>query len=213
LAEHLPEEQIDRALRQHGTAFRHRLFSPAVTLWTFLGQVLDPDHSCRAAVARLLAWRVSQGRAPCSADTGAYCRARAQLPQGARAQLTRDSGQKLLAQAPPSWLWPGRKVKVVDGTGLSMPDTPANRQQYPQSGAARPGCGFPLMRLVVLFSLAVGTVLDAAFAPYRGKGTGEASLCRALPVGLEKGDVLLGDRNFCSYWIIAAAWARGADAV
>lgn len=212
-ADHLSQQRIDQAVRQQGRSFRHRLFCPAVTLWTFLSQVLDPDHSCRAAVARLLAWRVRRGLAPCSADSGAYCKARQRLPEEVLAQLTRDTGQQLLAQAAPSWLWQGRPVKVVDGTGLSMPDTAANQKHYPPSGRSRPGCGFPLMRLVVLFSLAVGTALDAAFAAYRGKGTGELSLWRTLQRGLQPGDVLLADRGFCCYWTLAQARERGADAV
>jgi hypothetical protein len=94
-----------------------------------------------------------------------------------------------------------------------MPDTPANQKHYPPSSQARPGCGFPLLRLVVLFSLAVGTVLDAAFGPHRGQGTGELSLWRTLEQGLQAGDVLLADRGFCCFWTLAQALARGADAV
>jgi len=212
-ADHLPPHRIEAILQQLGRTFRHRLFCPALTLWTFLSQVLDPDHSCRAAVARVLAWRVRHGLPPCSADTGAYCRARQRLPQELLAQLTRDTGQEGLAQAASAWCWLGRPVKVVDGTGLSMPDTKANRRHYRQSRQARPGCGFPLMRLVVLFSLAVGTVLDAAFGPHRGQGSGELSLWRTLQQGLQPGDVLLADRGFCCFWTLAQAQARGADAV
>jgi hypothetical protein len=213
LAEHLPQAQIERAVRAAGVGFRHRLFAPALTLWTFLSQALDPDHSCRQAVARLLAWRCARRLPPCSADAGAYCKARARLPEAALAQRTRDTGRRLLDQAAPAWRWKGRQVQVVDGTGLSLPDTPANQEQYPPSSRAAPGCGFPLMRLVVLFSLAVGTVRDAALGPHRGKGSGEQSLLRALLGGLAAGDVLLGDRNFCSYWTLAAVRARGAEAV
>jgi hypothetical protein len=212
-ADHLPAQRIEQTLRSLGHTFRHRLFCPALTLWTFLSQVLDPDHSCRAAVARVLAWRVRRGLPPCSADTGAYCKARQRLPQELLAQLTRDTGHEGLSQAAPAWCWQGRPVKVVDGTGLSMPDTKANRKHYPPSRQARPGCGFPLMRLVVLFSLAVGTVLDAAFSPHRGQGTGELSLWRTLEHGLQAGDVLLADRGFCCFWTLAQAQARGADAV
>jgi Transposase DDE domain/Insertion element 4 transposase N-terminal len=212
-AEQLPETQVDQALRAEGASFRHRLFSPAVTLWTFLSQVLDADPSCRQAVARFRAWRAARGLAPCSPDPGAYCKARTRLPEAALRRLTRDTGGQVLAEAPADWLWLGHPVKVIDGTGLSMPDTPANQKEYPQASGAKPGCGFPLMRLVVLFSLAVGTVLDAALGAHKGKGTGEQTLGRALGQGLEPGDVLLGDRNFCSYWTLTQARGRGADAV
>jgi hypothetical protein len=212
-AEHLPARAVHATLRQVGGSFRDRLYTPAVTLWTFLSQLLDRDHSCRQAVARLLAWLAGRGRALCSPRTGAYCKARGRLPEALLARLTRDTGQQVLGAAEAGWLWKGRAVKVVDGTGISMPDTPANQKAYPQPSSQKPGAGFPLLRLVVLFSLAVGTALDAAFAPYQGKGTGELSLFRALRDQLRRGDVLLADRYYCTYWEVCAALARGADAV
>jgi hypothetical protein len=213
LAPYLPKPRVHDALRQAGVPFRDRLFSPAVTLWAFLSQVLDHDHSCRQVMARLFAWLVSQGRRPRSADTGAYCKARARFPEAALRHLARDTGRQPLGQAPAAWLWKGRVVKLVDGTGVSMPDTPANQKEYPQHPRQKPGCGFPLMRLVVLFSLAVGTALDAAMSRYQGKGTGELALFRSLGDALDRGEVLLADRGFCSYFVAAAALARGADVV
>src|SRR5436305_3995531 len=127
-ADLLPAEQVERALRDEGVRFRDRLFSPLVTPWVFLSQALDPDHSCRAAVARFLAWRAARGLAPCSADPGAYCRARSRLPEPVLARLTREAGKRPQDQAPPGWRWNGRTVKVVDGTTVSMPDTPDNQR-------------------------------------------------------------------------------------
>jgi hypothetical protein len=212
-AEALPARAVHAALRRLGGSFRDRLYTPALTLWVFLSQLLDPDHSCRQAVARLLAWLAARGRALCSPRTGAYCKARGRLPEALLSGLTRDTGQGALDGAEAAWLWKGRVVKVVDGTGISMPDTPANQGAYPQPASQRPGAGFPLLRLVVLFSLAAGTVLDAAFAPHRGKGTGELSLFRAMRDALQRGDVLLADRYYCTFWEVCAALARGADAV
>jgi hypothetical protein len=212
-AEHLPAEQIHQAFRDAGAVFRERVFTPAVTLWTFLSQVLDPDHTCRQAVARLLAWRTAVGLPPCSADNSAYCKARGRLPEQALHDLTRQTGRELMEQAEPHWLWKGRRVKVVDGTGLSMPDTPENQKEYPQSPKIKAGVGFPLMRLVVVFSLAVGTVLEAAMGKFRGKGTGELSLFRSIDDVIEPGDVLLGDRLYSDFWDVARMQARGADVV
>jgi Transposase DDE domain len=212
-AEHLPADFVHRTFRGLGHCFRQRVFTPAVTLWTFLSQVFDPDHSCRQAVARLLAWRVAAGLRPCSPDTGAYCRARQRLPEAGLAELTRHTGGRLKDQAPTAWLWKGRQVKVVDGTGLSMPDTPANQRAYPQPTSIAAGVGFPLLRLVVAFSLATGSVLDAALGPFRGKGTGELSLYRTLCDLLQPGDVLLADRLYATFWDIARAQACGADVV
>jgi hypothetical protein len=178
-----------------------------------LGQALDPDPSLRQAVSRLLADRGVAGLGPISAATGAYSQARRRLPQGVLMRLARDVGRQLLAQAPAAWRWKGRHVKIADGTTVSMPDTPANQTAWPQPSHERPGLGFPLARLMVVFSLAVGTVLDAALGPCRGKGTGETALFPSLHPCLCPGDVVLRDRYFCSYFEIALLLEMGVDAV
>jgi hypothetical protein len=212
-AEHFPASRVCALCQEFGYHFRDRIFTAAVTLWTFLGQVLDPDHSCRQAVARLIAYRTARGLKPCSPDTGAYCKARKRLPEKLLKELTRRTGRQLLEQAPNAWQWKGRPVKIVDGTGLSMPDTARNAKAYPKHKPFRPGVSFPVMRLVVVFSLTVGTVLEAAFGPLKGKGTGELSLFRQLQDQFKPGDVLLADRLYGSYWIMAWALANGIDVV
>jgi hypothetical protein len=212
-AEHLPTDLIHGTARRLGLAFRDRIYTPAVTLWTFLSQVLDHDHSCRQAVARLLAFRSSRGLRPCSPDTGAYCKARGRLPEDLLRELTRDTGRRVAEQAPPAWLWKGRPVKVVDGSGLSMPDTPANQEAYPKSKKLPAGVGFPLLRLVVVFSLAAGTALEAALGRRPGKGTGEQSLFRSLWGQFAAGDVVLADRLYGDFFTLARARARGVDVV
>lgn len=212
-AELLDPELVQQAVRDEQVTFRDRLFSPLVTLWVFLSQVLDPDHSCRQAVARWLAFRAARGLAPCSSDTGAYGKARQRLPEGVLARLARATGQRLHQQAPVEWRWNGRPVKMVDGTTVSMPDTPANQPAYPQPPAQKRGVGFPLARLVVLFSFAVGTVLDAAIGRYQGKETGETALVRALHDQLAAGDLLLADRYYCTYFEIALVRERGGEVV
>src|SRR5438105_3176303 len=207
-AELLPTERIHHTARRLGLAFRDRLYTPAVTLLTFLSQALDHDHSCRQAVARLLAFRSASGLRPCSPDTGAYCKARARLPEELLRELARDSGRRAAQQAPPAWLWKGRHVKVADGTGLSMPDTPANRRAYPKSKELPAGVGFPLLRLVVVFSLAAGAALEAALGPRCGRGRGEQSLFRSLWEQYQAGDVLLGDRLFGDFFTLARARDR-----
>jgi hypothetical protein len=213
LAQHLPAEQVNGLCHRLGHLFRERIFTPAITLWTFLSQILDPDHSCRQAVARLLAFRTAQGLPPCSPHDGAYCKARARLPEELFQELTRETGRQTLAEAPERWLWKSRRVLVVDGTGISMPDTEENQQAYPKSKKLPEGVGFPVLRLVVLFSLAVGTVLDAAPGRFRGKGTGEVSLFRQLEDNLQPGDVLLADRLYPNFWVVARCKAAGVDVV
>src|SRR5882724_7711788 len=115
-----------------------RVFSPLVTLWVFLGQVLSADHSCSAAVARLIAHRVARGQKPCSPRTGAYCQARKRLPEGFFSAAACAVGRALEARAQRAWLWKGRRVYLFDGTTVTMPDTPENQAACPQ---VQPGAG------------------------------------------------------------------------
>src|SRR5689334_14045107 len=188
----LTEQVIAQALTAL-TGWLDRIFSPLVTLWVFLGQVLSADHSCRAAVARLIAHRLAQGQRPCSAQTGAYCQARQRLPESFFADVARQAGKALEAAVDPRWLWKGRHVYLFDGTTVSMPDTPENQAAYPQVYNQKPGLGFPIARVGALISLACGAVLDLGVCRYAGKGQGEVSLLRRLWGVLAAGDVILAD--------------------
>jgi hypothetical protein len=108
----LTEQSVTQALKALDVVWLDRIYSPLVTLWVFLGQVLSRDHSCRAAVARLVAHRVSRGERACSAETGAYCQARKRLPEEFFAAVARKTGQVLDEGAHQDWLWKGRRVLV-----------------------------------------------------------------------------------------------------
>jgi hypothetical protein len=190
-----------------------RIFAPLVTLRVFIGQVLDPDHSCRAAVARLNAHRVATGRRPCSARTGAYCRARQRLPEAFFSAAACAVGRRLDARASREWLWRGRRVYLFDGTTVGMPDTPANQAAYPQVYNQQPGQGFPIARLGALISLACGAVVNLGFCRYAGKGQGEVSLLRRMWDVLAPGDVLLADRLTANWATIQMLQARGVHLV
>src|SRR3954471_4336541 len=198
-ADVLTEDVLAHALAFVGR-WLDRIFSPLVTLRVFLGQVLDPDHSCRAAVARLNAHRMSQGQRPCSARTGAYCRARQRLPEGFLSAAACSVGRGLDAKARPGWLWKGRRVYLFDGTTVTMPDTPENQATYPQVYNQGRGLGFLIARVGAVISLACGAVVGLGFCRYAGKGEGEVSLLRRLWDVLAPGDVLLGDR-LMSGWV------------
>jgi hypothetical protein len=189
------------------------IYTPLVTLWMFLTQVIDPDHSCRQAVARLLVWLTLQGRPACCAETGGYCKARVRLSEEHLRGLVRHTGAQLHGKAQTEWLWKGRRVKIADGTTAIMPDSEANQAEYPQPDGQKPGLGFPMVRLVVLFCLATGVVLDAAIGAYSGKGTGELSLLRSIWHQLQEGEVLLADRLYCSWFEVALLRQGGVDAV
>lgn len=209
----LTDADVAHVLEAEQVEGRERVFTPLLTVRLLLTQAVDPDPSCRQALSRLLAERASEDLPPISAQTGAYCQARQRLPEGVLEHLTSQVGERLLEQAPVPWLFQGRAVKVVDGTTLSMPDTPANQAAYPQPRTQQPGLGFPLLRLVVVFALATGGVLAAALTRYRGKQTSELALFRSLHDTLFPGDVVLADRFFCSYFEIALLQQRGVDVV
>jgi DDE family transposase len=212
----LPEERIEQFAKVANLSFgagNDDIYSVPLTLWAFVTQAVSESKSCVAAVARVLAWLTKLGRPVCDAGTGAYCKARAKLTEVFLALLTYHAGRKLEDQAPDAWRWHGRRVALVDGSTLSMPDTPANQEAYPQMRSQRPGVGFPIVRWVALLGLATGAVLDSAVGPYRGKQTGEMALFRTLLSALRRGDVVVADRYYCSYWMIALLLRLGIDVV
>jgi DDE family transposase len=213
----LPEERIEAAFAEEGIGFAQEedaVYTPAVTLWAFLSQVLfkGEQRSCRAAVARVVVLLVALGKSPPSGNTGAYCRARAKL-SGSLRRLTREVAEGCESRVPELWLWHGRHVKLADGFTVTMPDTEANRAEYPQNTAQQAGLGFPIARSVLLLSLATGMICDLAIGPYAGKKTGEMALLRELLSRFDAGDILLADRYYCSYFMICLLCAARVDFV
>lgn len=209
----LSNQSVAQALAAIDVYWMDRIYSPLVTLWVFLGQVLSADHSCRAAVARLIAHRVSQGQSACSAETGAYCQARKRLPERFFSDVARQTGNALEAKVDPQWLWKRRRVCVYDGSSVSMPDTAENQRDYPQPDTQKPGLGFPLARLAAVFSLSCGAVLEMGICRYAGKGQSELGLLRILWNVFQPGDVLLADRLMCAWTEMVILQARGVDCV
>lgn len=209
----LSTETILNIMDEEVDAYRDRIFSPLITLSAFLSQVLSSDHSCNNAVAKVIAERVAQGEAPCSSNNKSYCKARLRLPIRLVMRLVRETGKLLHLQSEEGWKWKGRSVKLVDGTTVSMPDTPENQETYPQPEGQKEGVGFPIARLVAIISLSCGAVLDIAIGPYKGKETGEHALLRQILGSIFAGDIILGDRYYCSYFLIAMLQRLGADAV
>ena len=212
----MDRREVEEALHAHGACWREAVFTPLVTLYAFLGQVLAADGSCRAAVARVLAWLISRGERACSANTGGYCQARLRLPEAAPRTLMQRMARRLHEEhgaAGAGGLLKGRSIKIVDGSTVSMPDTEANQSAYPQARTQKPGLGFPIARIIALFCLHSGAVLDAAIGPYLGKQTGENALFRSLFEQLQAGDVAAGACRFGSFWNFAMLQARGVDAI
>jgi hypothetical protein len=212
-ADVLSEGIVSQALTAIEVVWLDRVYSPLVTLWVFLGQVLSADSSCRAAVARLIAHRLMRGQCPCSAETGAYCQARKRLPEEFFAETARRTGRQLQTKVDREWLWKGRRVYAYDGATVMMPDTPENQQAYPQNVAQQPGLGFPIAKIAAVFSLACGVVIDLGICRYAGKGQSELGLLRTLMNVFLPGDVMLGDRMMCAWTEMAMLKLRGVDSV
>lgn len=209
----LSRSSVEAACRFCGHQWRDRIYNPWITLSLFLSQMISDDHSCDEAVERLQKYRHDQGLPSVSPGTGGYCEARQRLPEELIWKLARRTGRDIHDRSKRSWLFHGRPVKIVDGSTVVMPDTRENQQAYPQPSTQAPGVGFPMARILVIFSLAVGTVLDAAVGPYRGKQTSELALLRQVIGNFQAGDIVLADRFYCSFWLIAALQARGVDVV
>lgn len=209
----LSEGTVTQALKALNVAWLDRVYSPLVTLWVFVGQVLSADHSCRSAVARLIAHRVSQGQSPCSAETGAYCQARKRLPEKFFSTVACLVGRALEAKVDRRWLWKGRRVYMFDGTTVTMPDTPKNQEAYPQVYNQKPGLGFPIARIGAITSLSCGAIISLGFCRYAGKGEGEVSLLRRMWDVLRTGDVLLADRLIANWTNILLLQERGVEFV
>jgi putative transposase len=171
------------------------------------------QRSCAAAVTRVVVLCVALGRGACSDNTSAYCRARAKIPTVIIRRLALEVADGCEQQLPARWLWKRRHAYLVDGTTSSMPDTLDNQAAYPQPPCQAEGLGFPLARMVVLLSLATAMVKGMAIGPYAGKETGELALLRQLLARLEPGAILVADRYYCSYFMIALLVELGIDFV
>jgi hypothetical protein len=211
----LSSEVIAESLNGLNYRKRYGFYSPDITLWAFLSQVLDADPSLESAVTRVIAFHLSQGRKDdISSNTAAYSKARSKFPEKIISTLTRESAKKMEESLPNDWLWKTwHHLKLIDGSTLSMPDTPENQALYPQPDSQKEGIGFPISRIVAVISCITGAVLDVAIGPYAGKKTGEHALLRQLMHVFKKGDVALGDCYYASFFLIAMLIKMEVDVV
>ena len=211
-------EAIDRAFRDEGIDFgghKDAVYTPQLILWALLSQALSHgvQRSCKAAVHRVIVLCLLCGLRPPSPDTGAYCRARAKVTPGVLKRLALQMAEAVEEEMPEGWLWLGRRARWVDGTTVLAPDTPDNQKAWPQSASQQQGLGFPLLRMVLVGSLASGMIHGLAVGPHKGKETGETALLRELFDCFREGDVLVADSYYGSYLMIALLLQRGVDVV
>lgn len=193
-------------------AVRERIYTPVTVFWAFLNQVLCPGMACQEIVGKVHAWLVTRRRNPLrpALATSAFCDARSALSPRFVTAAFDELAAALSQRAELAWLWCGRRVKVIDGTSASMPDTPANQQEWPQPSTQKPGCGFPITKMLAIFCLSTGGWLGWALSKWNRHDLG---LWHQLEHLLHKGDVLLGDAGFCAWSLMAELQARGVDTV
>jgi hypothetical protein len=190
-----------------GTHSRDRVYTLRRTFFGFLYQVLNPNCPCRQVVRQIQALCALDAGARVDEGPSGYCQARARLPGDIlpRWRCAAAAHAERAAQ-----LWRGLRVKVIDGTSTSAPDTAQNQRAYPQPGGQKPGCGFPLIKLVGVFSLATGALLDYAKG---NKHQHELSLLQKLRDQFKVGDLALADRGFSSYALLAWLFLRGVHSL
>ncbi len=209
----LSSPMVEAACRFIGHQWRDRIYRPWITLVIFLSQVLSAEQCCDEAVDRFQKYRYDQGLPTVSADTSSYCEARKRLPEHSPGGwFSRPDTRSFKGRSSPGSFTDVQSRSPM--ARLFSCRTPRRTRRLIPSRAARaPGVGFAIARILVIFSLAVGTVLEAAVGPFQGKETSELALLRAVIGEFQPGDIALADRFFCSYWLIAALRARGVDLV
>jgi hypothetical protein len=206
----LTEAMIQQVLEQEQLSYRQTIYTPVVTLWAWLSQVLDSDKSLSNTVSRMIACLSGAGVGVPSSDTGAYSKARKRLPLTVLKALLTKTGQSLHAQVSAEERWCGRRVKAYDGTSVTMSDTHANQKAYPQHSNQKAGCGFPLAKLVVWFCVTTGAVLEVTIAAFN---TSEWEMSRQLYRRLTDEDVVVADSAYGTYIDLVLVQAANADAV
>jgi len=200
LTQILSPESIRSACHQAGYHWRNRALDPVATVMLFLLQVLHGNTACQHVV-HFGQWAFT---------ASAYCKARRRLPLRVLQILVEQIASKLRSATSTSATWLGRRVWIIDGSSFSMADVPELQNHFGQPSGQRPGCGFPVAHWVALFDLATGMLLRVAAGPMRAHDMAKTPEAEA---DLASGDVVLGDRGFCSYAHIASLLVRRIDSV
>ena len=189
------------------------MYPPEVTLGLFVEQVIGNEGACQDVVGRHLGQRTALGLPPSSLNTGPYCKARQRLPLSLVEACASEVADAALAALPTAAQWRGRNIKLIDGTTVSMPDTASLQAAFPQSRVQQAGLGFPVARIVGVISLSSGCISDWTVEPCIGEGTSEPQQLWQLAESFNSGEVLIADRVYCSYFLLARLQQRGIDFV
>lgn len=190
---------------------RNRIYPTPIVLSMFMSQVLTKDSSCQKAVDDFNIKRMAAGLPEIGSSTAAYCKARKGLSLDLIASLNEAVSKQICDHVPSQWKLKGRNSRLVDGTTMLMPDTEENQMGFPQQPVQKEGLGFPICRMVIITCLETGALINSSMSSYLGKQTGETSLLRNIMNSLDKGDILLGDAIYSSYFDLLQLLERGID--
>lgn len=208
----LTDDNLSSIIENNLPEHRKNIYTPTRTLSMFLAQSLNEDRSCTKAVNDLIIQQQQQNNMrKISSNTGAYCLARQKIPLPLVTQLTTKIADLVHEKTPQNWLWKGKRVHLIDGTTLTMPDTPENQKKFPQPGGQKTGLGFPICRVLAVSCLSSGVILNAAISPLKGKGSDEQTLLREVLDTFKQGDLVMGDAFFGTYFLLAEMMKRGID--
>jgi hypothetical protein len=203
----IPEDRLQNNANGHHS--RHRIFSKETTFWAFFSQIIDADGGCTEVVKKLKTYLGFNGESSLSVSSGSYCKSRKKLMESDLVEILNHTATSFHVNSEDQPL-SGRRVIVIDGTGLSMPDTPVNQAEWPQISSQKTGCGFPTIRVLGCFDLATGAVLSYAVG---NKKNHELPLLRQQQDTFEEGDIFLGDKGFCSFYDVEWLRKKSVDSV
>lgn len=193
-----------------GGHVRHRQLPTHTTFWAFLSQILAGNCSCQQTVRSIQSCMAHEGMDNVDLTDSAYCQARARLPLKLLEKIHEQVADQVVKHVGSDGLWLGRRVKVIDGSGIALPDTPSNQELFPQPANQKPGCGFPVLSLNAVIDLPTKGMLR----PHIGNlHNHDSRLIREHGEVFKAQDVALGDRGYCSYANIALLQQREVDVV
>ncbi|WP_157823185.1 transposase [Psychromonas sp. MB-3u-54] len=198
----LKSEHIFSIINKATSNYRDRIFTPTLTLAMFIKQALSFDRSCTRVVNEFIIDNIDDLLKNISKSTGSFCRSRQKLPLELIQELVRYTGRAVNEKIDNKKRIKG-SIYLIDGTTFTLPDSTDNQEKYPQQSTQKKGLGFPICRALGIFCLESGAAINAQIAPYKGKGANEHSMLRATLDTFKKGDLIIGDALYSSYWLIS----------
>jgi len=206
----LESEYISSVIKSGTTKWRERIFTTSITLAMFIKQELSFDRSCTHAVNEFIIDNIDELPENISTSTGSFCRSRQKTPLDLIKKLVRYTGSSIEEKIDNRNGINGN-IYLIDGTTFTLPDSVKNQEKYPQQSTQKEGLGFPICRALGVFCLESGAAINAQIAPYKGKGADEHTMLRASLDTFKKGDLIIGDAIYSSYWLRSHLQSEGID--